>query len=275
MEDPQNRNRENDGNSGKNSVYYVTNYTFELNGYADAKKVFVAGSFNNWEPIKMQYDAKLTQWTLPIFLREGTYAYKFRVDQDWMLDPANEVVRPDGMGNENNFTSVGDTIFFQLPRHYDAQKVTVAGDFNGWNFDELNLYRSLEGWILPYVLPAGNFEYKFRVDNTYLLDPNNPVRNGENDYLNNVLSIEPNQTFVLRGYSEANVVLLSGSFNNWSTSGYTMQKVDGEWRITIFLPQGKTLYKFLVDGQWIIDPNNKLWEQNEFNSKNSIIWVEP
>jgi len=37
---------------------------------------------------------------------------------------------------------------------------------------------------------------------------------------------------------------------------------------------GKHKYKYLVDGKWITDPNNKNWEQNEFGTGNSIIWVE-
>jgi hypothetical protein len=273
MPDPQNNKREDDGNGGHNSVYYVANYTFALKGFSDAKKVSVSGSFNNWQPLNLLHDKASDRWYGTIYLREGTHAYKFQVDGKWILDPDNKVIRPDGMGNLNSFTSVGATFYFVLPGFFDAKKVTVAGDFNAWNFEELTMLKTKRGWVLPYVLPAGNFEYKFRVDGAYVLDPSNPIRNGEKNFTNNVLCVEPNQMFMLRGYSQASEVLLSGTFNNWSTSGYTMQRVDGAWRISIHLPYGKHLYKFVVDGKWINDPENPLWEQNEVDSKNSIIWV--
>jgi hypothetical protein len=34
------------------------------------------------------------------------------------------------------------------------------------------------------------------------------------------------------------------------------------------------LYKFIVDGKWILDPGNKLWEQNAENTGNSILWID-
>jgi hypothetical protein len=59
------------------------------------------------------------------------------------------------------------------------------------------------------------------------------------------------------------------------SSGYSMKKVNDGWMVELFLPVGKCLYKFIVDGQWIIDPGNKLWEQNEFGTGNSLLWVPP
>lgn len=45
--DKDNALTENDGMGNDNSVYFKTNYTFTLNGYVTAKKVYLAGSFNN------------------------------------------------------------------------------------------------------------------------------------------------------------------------------------------------------------------------------------
>jgi hypothetical protein len=49
---------------------------------------------------------------------------------------------------------------------------------------------------------------------------------------------------------------------------------NGEWRIKMNLPTGKQTYKFVVDGKWIVDPANPLWEQNEHSSRNSVLWIE-
>jgi hypothetical protein len=53
-----------------------------------------------------------------------------------------------------------------------------------------------------------------------------------------------------------------------------MKKENGGWIFTAHLSPGKHLYKFIVDGKWIIDPANKLWEQNEYGSGNSVLWIE-
>jgi hypothetical protein len=31
----------------------------------------------------------------------------------------------------------------------------------------------------------------------------------------------------------------------------------------------------VVDQKWIIDPTNELWEENEYGTGNSVLWIEP
>ena len=270
--DKRNRNKEDDWNGDYNSVYFVYNKTFRLDGYPDAKRVEVAGSFNGWNEERMK--RRGDEFYLDVYLSPGTHAYKFIVDGMWILDPNNKVIRSDGAGNENSFTAIGDTFYFHLNNHEYAKEVYVAGSFNGWNWNELKMEEDANGWRLPYVLPPGNYDYKFRVDNNFLIDDGNSIRNGEGDYKNSVKCIEPNTTFKLKGHTGAKQVLLSGSFNGWSNSGYTMKEVKDGWEISIYLPKGKHLYKFVVDGEWQHDATNDLWEPNEYGEKNSIVWVE-
>jgi hypothetical protein len=54
-----------------------------------------------------------------------------------------------------------------------------------------------------------------------------------------------------------------------------MTKQDGKWVFPLFLESGKCLYKFIVDGEWIIDPSNPVYESNEVGTNNSVIWIEP
>ena len=53
-----------------------------------------------------------------------------------------------------------------------------------------------------------------------------------------------------------------------------MQKQGDEWVIPVHLSIGKHQYKFIVDGEWIRDPANKIWEQNDDGTGNSIIWID-
>lgn len=274
MPDPNNKRRESDGNRGQNSIVFCYNHIFSLDGSADARRVIVAGSFNGWNTRQLRMEKTDTGWELPMYLREGTHAYKFIVDGNWITDPENPVTRPDGAGNLNSFIGIGDTIFFKLRKYPDAKQVILTGNFNEWNHGELLMERVDDTWILPYVLAAGNYEYKFIVDGKWILDPVNPFTVGSGDFINSFLAFKPNHLFELKAFPDANLVIITGSFNGWSHNDYRMVYRDGEWVFPIRLQPGRHSYKYIVDGEWILDPTNPLWEDNEFGSGNSVLWVE-
>jgi len=275
VNDSFNRLRENDGNHGYNNVFYCYNYRFTLGGYPDARKVMVAGSFNDWNDSELRMIRFRGSWVLPMFLKEGTHAYKFIVDGEWITDPANKVTRPDGRGNLNSFLGVGDTLFFTLKGYPGAKKVIVSGDFNAWNQEELSMNKTREGWQLPYVLASGNYEYKFIVDGEWIADPSNPYTVGEGNTINSYLAVKPNYWFRLEQHSDADKAIVTGSFNNWSLHDYRMEMRQGTWWFPVALKPGKYTYKFIVDNKWILDPSNDLWEENEYGTGNSVLWIEP
>lgn len=43
--------------------------------------------------------------------------------------------------------------------------------------------------------------------------------------------------------------------------------------ISAKLKPGKCLYKFIVDGKQVIDPDNKNWDQSEPENSNSVLWI--
>jgi 1,4-alpha-glucan branching enzyme len=44
-------------------------------------------------------------------------------------------------------------------------------------------------------------------------------------------------------------VALVGSFNQWNRFTHPLRRIDGEWRIEVFLPPGNYPYAFVIDGQ--------------------------
>lgn len=271
INDPYNKLREEDTYHGYNNIFFCYNHRFALNGYPEAHRVVVAGSFNNWNKSELQMVRFRGSWVINLYLKEGTHAYKFIVDGKWMTDPANKITRPDGMGNMNSFMAIGDTLFFRLAGYPRAKKVIVSGDFNVWNQEELSMAKTRDGWQLPYVLGPGNYAYKFIVDGEWIADPSNPyiVDNAANSYL----SVKPNYWFRLEQNSDAGKVIVAGSFNNWNEQGYRMDLKQGTWWFPVFLRPGKYTYKFIVDGKWILDPGNELWEDNEYGTGNSVLWI--
>jgi 1,4-alpha-glucan branching enzyme len=274
QEDKYNRNKEPDGHMGYNSVVYVPNHEFTLAGYPKAKRVYVTGSFNNWKEKQLAMTKTPSGWVLPAWFREGTYSYKFIVDKDWITDPTNPVVRDDGAGNQNSFFALGDTTWFTLQGFVNARSVVLAGSFNEFNGNELQMERSGNGWTLGHVLAPGNYGYKFVVDGNWITDPANPVAYGPEDLRNSLHVEEPNYRMRVKGLTDASEVLLSGDFNGWLEEGYTMQRDAAGWYLDLNLKPGKYRYKLLVGGEWILDPSNPQWEENEYGTGNSVIWVE-
>ena len=273
--DPYNKLREDDTYDGFNNIFFCYNYKFVLNGYQNARKVILAASFNHWNEKELRMLRIRGSWMLSLYLREGTHAYKFLVDDQWMTDPANKIKRPDGMGHENSFMGLGDTLCFHLDGFTSAKEVAVAGNFNAWNTRELFMEKTKDGWQLPYVLAPGNYEYKFLADGKWMADPGNPCSTGTGDFANSFLVVKPNYTFRLEQFSGATAVMLTGSFNGWSPGGYRLIKQAGAWIFPIYLKPGKYTYKFIVDQKWILDPANDLWEDNEYGTGNSVLWIEP
>src|SRR6266566_3380633 len=86
-------------------------------------------------------------------------------------------------------------------------------------------------------------------------------------------SLKGSTTFRLKGYHDAGIVALAGSFNNWNQSQYLFGREGDEWICRIDLEPGKHAYKFIVDGNWLLDPANPNTEDDDYGVKNSVIIV--
>jgi Glycogen recognition site of AMP-activated protein kinase/Domain of unknown function (DUF3471) len=86
-------------------------------------------------------------------------------------------------------------------------------------------------------------------------------------------ALKGNTTFRLKGYLGANLVILSGTFNNWNQSQFVFARVGDEWVCRIDLEPGKYAYKFIVDGNWILDPANPISEEDAAGNVNSVLVV--
>jgi serine/threonine protein kinase len=73
----------------------------------------------------------------------------------------------------------------------------------------------------------------------------------------------------------AHTIMIAGDFNKWSpATAIPMRKqANGDWAATIQLPPGRHLYKLIVDGKWIPDPENPAQEDDNYGGKNSVVVV--
>ncbi len=274
INDPGNEITENDGKGNNNSVAFMPNQILTLMGYRNNRKVFLAGSFNDWQPRGIAMQRSTVGWKLPVFFPEGTYTYRYVVDNEWVTDPQASTTFLNEFGEPDAVVRVGKPLVFRLDGFENAGKVVLSGSFNDWDNLQLKMQKVPGGWEFMYTPGLGNHSYHYLVDGEEVGSlPDKESRTYSNELF--TLIVERDYTFTLEGYSNANSICIGGSFNNWSEKGFPLRKNEnGQWEIKLHVPIGKSTYKFIVDGQWIIDPKNPYWEQNEVGSKNSVLWRE-
>lgn len=70
-------------------------------------------------------------------------------------------------------------------------------------------------------------------------------------------------------------VFLAGTFNEWDPTR-TPLAADGEtgtYAVSLDLPKGRHEYKFVADGEWLVDPACPDSVPNDCGSSNSVIIV--
>ncbi|HYP01698.1 MAG TPA: hypothetical protein VER76_16015 [Pyrinomonadaceae bacterium] len=87
-------------------------------------------------------------------------------------------------------------------------------------------------------------------------------------------SVKGNTTFKLKGYADARVVVLAGSFNNWNESQLLFAREGDEWVCRVDLTPNRYAYKFIVDGNWLLDPMNPDTEEDEYGNLNSVLIIK-
>jgi hypothetical protein len=86
-------------------------------------------------------------------------------------------------------------------------------------------------------------------------------------------SLKGNTTFRLKGYADASLVVLAGSFNDWNQSQLVFGREGGEWVCRVDLEPGRYTYKLIVDGNWMLDPANPDTEDDAYGNQNSVLLV--
>lgn len=255
--------------------------------------VVVAGQFNNWSKHrwkmhKIDEDTYELRKKLSDFTDAISWEFKFIINHEYWAEPSPQIsntvqATKDGLHlnvlNLNLFTgaypSKDGNVRFRLKGHEDAKEVIVSGSFNKWNEHAFKMYKMDGGWEIILQLRPNDYQYRYIVDGLWMEDPSNPdkVPNEFGEY-NSHISIKDNVTFTLKGYHNAETVILTGSFNDWNEHQIEMTKTDTGWTKTILLSGGKHHYKYIVDGNWMVDPNNPVKEYDSNGYINSVMMVK-
>ena len=71
-------------------------------------------------------------------------------------------------------------------------------------------------------------------------------------------------------------VYLAGTFNNWDPKRHKMKDTrdTGKYSIALVLPKGEHEYKFIINGNWVVDPECQNWVRNSLGTLNSVVKVD-
>ncbi len=78
--------------------------------------------------------------------------------------------------------------------------------------------------------------------------------------------------FKLIPQNEPQKVCIAGDFTQWQAVRMRKQK-DGSYVLAVPLPKGAYQYKFQVDGNWLLDPDNHANTLNPYGTLNSLIEI--
>ena len=89
-----------------------------------------------------------------------------------------------------------------------------------------------------------------------------------------VVAAAPVQPKVRLEFSKpgAQSVAIAGSFNSWQPE-QAKTAGNGGWVKELTIAPGRYEYMFVVDGQWMADPNAKEFAPNPFGGQNSVLVI--
>ncbi|WP_418513409.1 glycogen-binding domain-containing protein [Corallibacter sp.] len=259
----------------------------------DIENVVVSGDFNlwsrdQWKMTKINENIYQLRKNISDFTDEFSWEFKFVINNKYWAEPSKKATNLTPAVDENGRNlyvynlklfavtpNKDGNICFKLHGYENAKKVILTGSFNKWDENLFRMSKTKDGWELTLDLKPGEYEYKFIVDGHWIYDTNNPSkRKNEYDGYNSVINIKVPITFNLNGFSAAKNVILAGSFNDWNESDIKMSKTESGWETTILLSGGKHHYKYIIDGEWIVDPKNPIKEYDNHGNINSVKMVK-
>ncbi|MBN2544788.1 MAG: hypothetical protein JXB50_03260 [Spirochaetes bacterium] len=190
---------------------------------------------------------------------------------------------------------VNDGILITLPKNY-GNTIYLRTSIDNWENDyyfKKSQYEIFYSFI-PVKKSTVNINYRINVDGYWETDPYN--KNIIEDYIGTKLSsinipeevkyyqqlpdIEKTDTYPKKVYfqyynPEAEEVNLVCSIDNWSPYSNQMKKNKyGYWEITKYFSKGDYLYYFYVDGNKVLDLNNKKRVWDKFKEQVSFFTIK-
>ena len=70
------------------------------------------------------------------------------------------------------------------------------------------------------------------------------------------------------------MVGIAGDFNNWIPEPHVLRGGEGLWQKVVCITEGAFRYKFIVDGEWQVDPYQPVSQPNAFGTVDSYLELQ-
>ena len=226
----------------------VTDVTIQWKGVADT--VMVSGEFSNWSGISLANTGD-DNWTVSLRLKLGEYLMMFFVDGEVVLtDDMKQVT--DEAGDQYNLLEVTGRCY---------KKLDVVDDLDS---DEQADRVALENLEISNDELDGN-----KMDEQNILQNNFAADDHETD----VNSCEKQ----IAWFGFADDVRVIGDFSNWTPISLSHKEPEF-WVVTLKLPEGPHLLKFIVDKKFtlseqmekVIGPDQEIYNLIHVGTNNSL-----
>lgn len=154
-----------------------------------------------------------------------------------------------------------------------ANQANKAQELLEWSIKQFPDSKSLLKTFGLSLLQMGERDKARPILGKYLqVDPLDP----QISHLFKQLNEAPSGKIVLRSkaFPDAKMVTIAGNFNNWQSFYTLVNRENEEWVVRLDLAPGKYTYKFVVDGNWELDPNNTQKEDDGNGNTNSVLIVK-
>ena len=188
-------------------------------------------------------------------------------------------------------------LFTYKPGRVMPRYVMVSGSFDNWR--NAHMMTRNEYGIFSYlydeegkrgiILDERLYQYRYLVDGVWITDPLNPET--AFDRYGTPLSVFRVRFPIIKSQKNpvpiggrvyifyydnpyARQVFLVGDFNNWNPYSHPFRKNRaGLWEIEIDLPDGNYSYRFIVDGEQMVDPLGRNIRYDRFNQELTFIRI--
>lgn len=79
--------------------------------------------------------------------------------------------------------------------------------------------------------------------------------------------------FSVKAVNGVKMAQLAGDFTDWRPVEMKKQK-DGTFSVVMPLVAGSYEYKFVLNGEWVVDPDNNSWALNPYGTLNSVAQIQ-
>lgn len=244
--------------------------TFRYKG-AGVTSVSLAGSMNSWSVEAMNVSGDV--YTIQKTLSPGVYAYKFVVDNNWILDPSNDKTIPDDNQQPNSRVVVPGLCDKTIAVPKDSS-VVLPGSIEAVLADGTETAKAVTYQIKTPNASGVTLDAatnRITVSSAYTANTLELTATDESGSMATVtlsLSSDPNVfvspsvnggivTFRYKPESAPASVSLAGSMYDWDPKEMEDGDGDGIYTYTTeALQPGSYEYKFIVNNNWVTDPKN-------------------